>query len=456
MALAAQILIFSRFPVPKLAKTRLIPLLGPEGAAQLHRRMTEHAVLTARRVVNTRQADDIGITICTSGARQKYFRAWLGHDLQYLSQTSGDIGSRMRCAFKSAFRRGAKRVLAFGSDIPGLPAEILVQALDALHSHDIVLGPARDGGYYLIGMKRNHPELFRGIDWGTEHVCDQTKRVIHKLGLTFIEMAQQNDIDRPEDLAALLHNPKFFDVFTKRPLVSVIIPTYNEEAVLGHTLKRISGAENIEIIVADGGSTDSTHEIAEKAGAVLLSVQAGRAHQLNAGAAAAKGNLLLFIHADTLPPDGYADLIRRALDNPSTVAGAFRFQTDSSRTAIRIIEWGANIRSAVFRWPYGDQGLFMEKRVFDEMGGFASLPIMEDFDLVRRLRRRGPIKTLPEAATTSARRWLQLGVLQTTIINQLMIAGYIGSVPMHVLERFYRKNSNVRENAMPIKEQSIP
>jgi len=456
MALATQILIFSRFPVPKQAKTRLIPFLGPEVAARLHRRMTEHAVQTARMALKAHQANDIGITICTTGARKKYFRAWLGHDLQYASQPSGDIGSRMQCAIKSAFRCGVKRVLAIGSDIPDLHPEILLQALDALHSNDIVLGPARDGGYYLIGMKRNYPELFSAINWGTEHVCEQTRNAINRLGLTFIEMAPQNDVDRQEDLAVLVNNTNFFDVFAKRPLVSVIIPTYNEEAVLGHTLKCISCSDNTEIIVADGGSTDSTHEIADKAGAVLLTVKTGRANQLNAGAAVAKGKLLLFMHADTLPPDGYADLIRRALDNPSTVAGAFRFQTDSSRTAIRAIEWGANIRSAIFRWPYGDQGLFMERRVFDEIGGFAQLPIMEDFDLVRRLRRRGSITTLREAATTSARRWLQLGVLRTTIINQLMIAGFIGNVPIHVLERFYRKTVNISENVMLTKEQPIP
>ena len=146
----------------------------------------------------------------------------------------------------------------------------------------------------------------------------------------------------------------------------------------------------------------------------------------------------MFLHADTLLPDGYAELIRRALDNPATVAGAFRFQTDGSGAAMRLVEWGTNIRSALFQWPYGDQGLFMERRVFDEIGGYSPLPIMEDYELVRRLRRRGPVATLDAAAITSARRWQRLGALRTTVRNLAMIAGFRAGVPPERLARFYR------------------
>ena len=137
-------------------------------------------------------------------------------------------------------------------------------------------------------------------------------------------------------------------------------------------------------------------------------------------------------------PDGYAELIRRTLDRPAIVAGAFRFRTDGSGTALRLVEWGANLRSAVFQFPYGDQGLFMERRVFDEIGGFPPLPIMEDYELVRRLRRRGPVVTLNEAAVTSARRWQRLGALRTTARNLAMVAGFRAGVSPERLARFYR------------------
>lgn len=158
---------------------------------------------------------------------------------------------------------------------------------------------------------------------------------------------------------------------------------------------------------------------------------------MNAGAAAAGGRILLFLHADTLLPSGYGALVRRAMEDPTTVAGAFGFRTDGSGAAIRLAERVANLRSAVLRWPYGDQGLFLEKRVFAEAGGFAPLPIMEDFDLVRRLRRRGPIVTLAEPIRTSARRWERLGVVRTVLRNQLMIAGHLAGVKPERLYRFY-------------------
>ncbi|MBN2321440.1 MAG: TIGR04283 family arsenosugar biosynthesis glycosyltransferase [Acidobacteria bacterium] len=432
------ILIFTRFPVPGQVKTRLVPALGQKEAARLHRRMTELILARVRSIRSESVPRDIEIAVCYSGARRQDFRAWLGRDIQYVRQSSGDIGKRMQAAFQSAFHRGAKHVLAVGSDIPDLSCGILGKALLGLQDHDTVLGPATDGGYYLIGMKSPHPELFVNKDWGTARVCDQTRSAIRDLALTLTELPVLQDMDRPEDLASFKNESRFHTVFEAKPEVSVIIPTYNEEAVIGPTLEHLAGESGAEIIVSDGGSTDATREIASNAGAVVLKVPGSRARQQNEGAAHAEGRILLFLHADTLPPRGCADLAREALDDPCTVAGAFRFRTDGSGIAMRLIEGFTNIRSSFFQYPYGDQGLFMEKRVFEEEGGFSPLPIMEDFELVGRLRRRGRIVTLHEPAITSARRWERLGVLRTTLINQIMIAGFVCKIPMHRLERLYR------------------
>lgn len=444
MTCAAQILIFTRFPIPGQAKTRLIPALGRENAARLHRRMTEHALSVARAVHKTGSEADVGITVCCTGSRLRDFRAWLGVDLQYASQPAGDLGIRLRWAFKSAFDAGAKCAVAVGTDVPDLSTKILQQALDSLRRSDTVLGPAEDGGYYLIGMRRFHPELFADMSWGTECVCARTRDAIKRLGLNASELPRLNDVDHPEDLSSLRSDPRFADVFSGKAMLTIIIPALNEAATLSRTLERVQGADAIETIVVDGGSHDTTREIAARAGAVVIGAPGGRARQQNAGATAAKGHLLLFLHADTLPPVGYADQIRAALDNPTTVAGAFRFRTDGTRAAIRMLEWTTNFRSTVLHWPYGDQGLFMQKRVFAEMGGFASLPIMEDFELVRRLRRRGAVVTLAKTVMTSARRWEQLGIIRTTIINQIMIAGFLSGVPVHTLDRLYRINGTKR------------
>lgn len=430
-----RILLFARYPVPGQAKTRLISELGTQGASRLHRRMTEHAVGVVRAA---RGDENTEVTICFTDAGQRDFRAWLGTDLRYAAQSSGDLGDRLQRAFETAFRNGSMRTLAIGADVPGVSLEILLQAFSRLRERDVVLGPAADGGYYLIGMNHSRPELFTGMDWGTERVCAQTRDAIGRLGLTVAELPTLDDVDRPEDLPALRGDPRFADVWTGQPLISVIIPTLNEAGLLKQTLERIYQANGIEVIVADGNSRDATREIAAQTGAVVLEVPGERAAQQNAGAAAATGRLLLFLHVDTVLPDSYADQIRRALDCPATVAGAFRFRTDGVGPSMRLIEWGTNIRSAVFQWPYGDQGLFMEKRIFDELGGFAPLPIMEDFELVRRLRRRGRVVTLREAAVTSARRWQRLGALRTTLCNQAMIAGFLSGVSPERLARLYR------------------
>lgn len=437
MSCDAHILIFTRFPVPGKAKTRLIPMLGPEGAARIHRRMTEHIVGLARTVSTLGKA---AVFVHFTLGREREFRAWLGCDLDYVAQPTGDLGVRLRWAFERAFQDGARAVVAVGSDVPGMTAEILIQALEDLRTHDIVLGPAADGGYTIVGMREFRPELFADVDWGTERVFAQTSVAIRRLGLRLAELPRLNDVDRPEDLSLLSHDPRFADVLTGKPLLSVIIPTLDEAVTIGPILARLYHADTIEVIVSDGGSRDDTREIADQSGASVLRVPGGRAAQQNAGAAAANGRLLLFLHADTLPPDGYADMIRQALDSPTTVAGAFRFQTDASQAVMRLIERTTNFRARVFQAPYGDQGLFMEKRVFDEEGGYAALPVMEDFELLWRLRRRGTIVTLPSSAVTSARRWQQLGVFRTTLINQIMIAGFLAGVPPQRLARLYRNS----------------
>ena len=435
MTTADHLLLFARYPVAGQAKTRLIPALGPEGAARLHRRLAEHAAGVARAAGAGGAAR---VTVCFTGAARRDFCSWLGHDLAYSAQPPGDLGDRLRQAAAAAFGGGARRVVVCGSDIPGLSAALLRQAFAALAGHDVVLGPAVDGGYYLIGMNRARPDLFAGIDWGTARVCAQTRAAIERQGLSVAELPLLSDVDRPEDTAALRADARFADAWTSRPLLSVVVPSLDEAGALGETLARARRAEEVEIILADGGSRDETREIATRAGATVLVAAGGRAAQQNAGAALARGRHLLFLHADTLLPEGYAELIRGALDRPATAAGAFRFRTDGSGAAMRLLEWGANVRSSRFHLPYGDQGLFLEKRVFDELGGFAALPIMEDYELVRRLRRRGDVVTLDAAAVTSARRWRRLGTLRTTLRNQAMVAGFRAGVPPERLARFYR------------------
>lgn len=221
--------------------------------------------------------------------------------------------------------------------------------------------------------------------------------------------------------------------------ISVIIPALNEARHIGATLASLTRGQAAEIIVVDGGSSDDTVPLAQTDGAIVLSSPPGRARQQNAGAAAAGGDILFFLHADTLVPPGYDAYIRQALARPGVSAGAFSLAIAGSQPGLQLISAMANRRSRCLQLPYGDQGLFLKAALFHTVGGFPKLALMEDFALVRRLRRQGPILTLPQTVLTSSRRWQQLGLSRTFAINQLMIYGYYLGIAPTTLARLYRQ-----------------
>ena len=224
----------------------------------------------------------------------------------------------------------------------------------------------------------------------------------------------------------------------KQPILSIIIPVLNEANIIRSILSRLQDDGRIEIIVVDGGSQDNTFELAKAEGVqVILSPQKGRARQMNAGAAIATGDILLFLHADTqLPPD-YLNLIKDTLAQPNAIAGAFELAIDRDSKSLRWVEIMVKLRSRWFSLPYGDQGIFLHRKVFQAMGGFADLPIMEDFELIQRLKKQGRIAIAPAAVLTSSRRWQKLGVFKTTLINQLVILGYYLGIPPKQLRCLY-------------------
>jgi rSAM/selenodomain-associated transferase 2 len=229
--------------------------------------------------------------------------------------------------------------------------------------------------------------------------------------------------------------------------ISIIIPVLNEANTIAPVISTARNAENVEIIVADGGSSDGTVEIAQSLGVRVLSTAARRATQMNAGAIAATGDILLFLHADTHLPRGYDSAARQALAKPSSVGGAFELKIDARRLCLRLVEIGVNWRSHFFQMPYGDQAIFLLSATFDKIGGFPDLPLMEDFEFVRRLKKQGRIEIVPQPVLTSARRWQQVGVLKTTIINQIVIIAYFLGVSPDRLGEWYRgKKINSSKN----------
>jgi rSAM/selenodomain-associated transferase 2 len=223
------------------------------------------------------------------------------------------------------------------------------------------------------------------------------------------------------------------------PLISVIIPALNEaEGIEACLASARQTGYPIEIIVVDGGSTDGTEELARGAGASVLTCVPGRAGQQNAGARMAVGEILLFLHADTRLPEGWAETVLEVLSRPGVAGGAFRFAIDAPGAGYRFIEAMANIRSRACQIPFGDQALFLKRERFVELGGFPEMPIMEDFAFVERLRRTGRVLTLRESALTSPRRWQRLGKFRVTVLNKVMIWGYKAGVSPDRLARWYK------------------
>lgn len=230
----------------------------------------------------------------------------------------------------------------------------------------------------------------------------------------------------------------------RRPRLSVIVPALDEAGIIAPTLARAAEATDVEVIVVDGGSTDRTRVVAVNAGAAVIDAAAGRAIQMNVGAAAARGEILVFLHADTRLPAGYDLETRRVLDDDGVAAGAFRLRIDGSRRAFRLIERAVNLRSRRLGLPYGDQALFLRRRTFDAAGGFPEIPVMEDFAFVRRVRRLGRVRLARSAVLTSPRRWERHGVWRVTARNQVAIAGFMLGVEPARLARMLGRDPNPR------------
>jgi len=220
--------------------------------------------------------------------------------------------------------------------------------------------------------------------------------------------------------------------------ISIIIPVLNEAVIIKQTLAQLTPYSEVETIVVDGGSHDDTVAIASHAAKVLTVTGKGRAGQMNAGADIAQSDILLFLHADTQLPVNFVDLVTKTLKQPNVVAGAFELKIDGADRSLRWIERLVKMRSRLFSLPYGDQAIFISKQAFIEAGRFAELPIMEDFEFIKQVKKMGGVAIAPGAVTTSGRRWDKLGVWQTTLTNQAIIAGYYLGISPVKLGKFYR------------------
>jgi rSAM/selenodomain-associated transferase 2/rSAM/selenodomain-associated transferase 1 len=433
--------------VPGSVKTRLIPLLGPDEAARLAAAFLWDTCACLSRLP---WANPVIASIPGELPND------ISETTEVWQQGEGDLGDRLECILSRALQ-DSDGVLAIGADSPGLPSRLLEQARLALSHADAVIGPSADGGFYLLGLRSCPKGLLSRISWSRQTTCAETIAKLQNAYLTVHVLEPWFDVDTPEDLSKLTsliaarkiaapHTERFLlglpdSEFAARLLrCSVIIPALNEMECLPDTLAVLQQHKWIhEVIVADGGSTDGTREwLRSRQFVRLIDAPRGKGPQLNASAQAATGDVLLFLHADCLLPEDAGTALASILQSQGVAGGCFgvRFRPER-QFALRMVAAGINWRTRLTGSATGDQGIFVRRRVFDQVGGCPDWPLFEDVDLVRRIKSVGKFTVLPSRLQVSSRRHLAKGVFRTALrIHALRVAFWLGVSPFRLKKWF--------------------
>lgn len=415
------ILIFLRYPSPGRVKSRLSKDLGPERAAAVYEALLRRTLGVAADF--KRSNPSVQITLCYTPAEfhDEIWKAFPG-PWDIVPQTEGHLGLRMHSAMENAMRAGARKVLLVGTDIADLAPRDFSEAFSRLREGTAVLGPADDGGFYLIGLTEPCPAPFRTAEWGTSEVFSRTRRLLESSGLRVNEITRRVDVDRPADVDRVARQAVF------RQKLSVIVPTLAPPRHIEGPARRLASQlwPGDELIVVRPAGAESSGEPPEELppNVRILTSPRGRGTQMNAGAAEASGDLLLFLHDDCMPPANFAYFVRGLESRPGCALGCFRLRFQPSSPALDFIAGWANLRTLLFGLPYGDQGLFCRKSTFVELGGYRNRYLMEDVNLVERARSLGKLYIVREAMATSSRRYLRRGILRASLVNHLVYGLY--------------------------------
>jgi uncharacterized protein len=416
------LLVFMRYPEHGKVKTRLAVTLGDDSALRVHELLVRRSLGI---VYDFKKAHpDVSVHLFfTPSERDADMLASFPGPWTAVAQGGAHLGERMGGAMRWAFDRGADQVVLLGSDIVDLDARDLEAAFAGLgERRQAVVGPARDGGFYLVGLTRFSEEPFRPRDWGTADVRARTEALLLASGLRVRHVSVRRDIDRPSD-AALVDADPLCGIG-----ISVIVPTLEDPADLLPGLRPMIRElwPNDEMIVVHGtGSGEpKAPELALESPVRVLSSRRGRGSQLNHGALHARGGVLLFLHDDTVLPAQFPYLVRRATLNPRMGLGCFHLRFARATRSLDLIAHWANVRTRVFGLPYGDQALFCRREAYDRVGGFHRRYLMEDVDFVKACRRLGKLTMLDEPVLTSPNRYLRKGVLRASLANHLTMLLY--------------------------------
>ena len=401
------IILFTRVPLPGMTKTRMMPTLNEKQCAELHTCFLKDI----RKECEQCGAD---IFVCyTPEDKEGILRKILGDDKQYFPQRGSSLGTKMYHAIDTVLKKGYDACLLMGTDVPEIRSEYLKNAFRILKKKDLVFGRTMDGGYYLVGMKQARKEAFGLSTYGHAHVWEDTRKHLECAGLTVGYIPKLQDMDTESDLAEFRtrmrknkrrQNTKTGSYLMRKRNISVIIPLYNEEktiVALQKQLEKIKG--KCQILFVDGGSTDNTLGKIQSGYTVIHSGK-GRARQMNEGARASSGDILFFLHCDSkLPPKPLAE-IRYVMKDYQ--AGCFGIAFETKKLLMKICAFISNHRIKDRKVMFGDQGIFIERRLFFELGMFPDIPIMEDYQFSLNIKEKGiPLGMTKRRIYTSDRRF---------------------------------------------------
>lgn len=436
------LILFMKAPVVGRVKTRLAQSIGDDYATTIYRMMCKH-------LLSIKLPQDTDVIIAYDDDLHAHLPAYVKRK-QFFFQSSGDLGARMYDAFQNVFAQNYQKIILVGSDIPDITEEILQKALTLLSHNNAVLSPTHDGGYYLIGFQADSffQNPFQGITYSRNDVYEKTLTTMKHLKVAKTKMLR--DIDTLDDLRAFASKesdtPLSYyaqSLLNILPRISVIIPVFHEDETLLKTIAHLrtkAHLQNYEIIVVDTHEKITLNRL-HLEDVRLAFAPKGRASQMNEGARIAQGNVVLFLHADTLVPHHWDTLALQALHVKK--AGAFSLGINDPRIALSFIEIMANFRSAITKIPYGDQAHFFKTTLFRELGGYAEIPLMEDVEMMKRLKKQGhKVALLKSKVLTSSRRWHKEGIFYTTLRNRtLSFLYWLGVSPKHLVKR-YKEHQN--------------
>ena len=429
------ILIFMKYPQTGRVKTRLSKTIGTKQACNIYKKLVRRTLGIVSDFKHTHTQIDLFLFYDPPESETQIRKGYPG-PWAFTPQIDGHLGEKMKNAFDHVFEKGYEHAVLIGSDIADIKTSDIEDAFRDLNRDQAVLGPAHDGGFYLIGLSFVINEVFNFPDWSTPSVFERTLHCLHDSLHKIRTLCKRHDIDEQNDLIYVNRNPLFQDK------ISIIIPYLKgtqKTASLVDSLEAQLWPDDEIVLVKGVGSSDlGKNNISHHTR--LVFAPKGRGNQLNHGAKAAQRNILWFLHIDTAPPPNFGYHIRKLTHIRGRTLGCFELRFDTSSFFLDVIYKWSNFRTKYLNLPYGDQGIFCTRDIFKKAGGFKKKFLMEDVDFVRNCKKMGKLLVIPQPIYSSAQRYMTKGVLRASLQNHFLMLLYYLGVSDKRLFQFYYKN----------------